>query len=80
MIAYIVASMIISTVASIVDTILCFVGLIVTMPLAMLVFGPLSDALKLEPILAATGAAMFILVLLVPLNRRLRNPASAEER
>lgn len=50
------------------------------MPLAMLVFGPLSDALKLEPILAATGAAMFILVLLVPLNRRLRNPASAEER
>lgn len=37
MIAYIVASMIISTVASIVGTILCFVGLIVTMPLAMLV-------------------------------------------
>ena len=36
MVAFFVASMIISTVAAIVGTILCFIGLIVTMPLAML--------------------------------------------
>ena len=36
MIAYLIASIVISTVASIVGTILCIVGLIVTIPLGML--------------------------------------------
>lgn len=41
------------------------------MPIAMLVFGPLADIIALEPILFACGAAMILLVLVVPLNRRL---------
>ncbi len=52
------------------------------MPVAMLVFGPLADTIELEPILFACGAAMLLLALLVPLNRRLMEagvPVAAKE-
>lgn len=41
------------------------------MPLSMLIFGPIADAVSIEIILVVTGAAMLASALLVPLNKNL---------
>jgi DHA3 family macrolide efflux protein-like MFS transporter len=41
------------------------------MPLSMLIFGPIADAVSIEIILVGTGAAMLASALLVPLNKNL---------
>jgi hypothetical protein len=41
------------------------------MPLGMLVFWPLVEAVRIEPVLVITGALMFIVVLSVLWNKKL---------
>ena len=51
------------------------------MPLSMLLFGPLAEVVSIELLLLVTGGLMAVLVLVVPLNRRLVNaglPPEAE--
>jgi len=41
------------------------------MPLSMLIFGPLADAISIELILVITGAVMLTAAVITPLNKRL---------